>query len=170
MLAEMLAATYPDRISSIVICSSPTYLPLQSQQFLAFGMESWPAACRKLGSSGWAERLAAAPGTVASKGPEYVRQWADQVAISTGEDLAGYAELLCRLDSRPYLAKIKVPMLILAPTNSALVTRDSMEDLAAKAPTSTLKVIQSNGYEIYLDATEACQKAALEFLAGLGSE
>lgn len=61
-------------------------------------------------------------------------------------------------------------MLILAPTNSALVTRDSMEDLAAKVPTSTLKVIQSNGYEIYLDATEACQKAALEFLAGLGSE
>lgn len=169
MLAEMFAATYPDRVSSITVCSSPTHLPLEAQQFLAFGMESWPIACRKLGSRGWAERLAAAPGTVASDDPEYVKAWVDQVALSSGEGLAGYAELLCKLDARPCLTKIEVPMLILAPTNSALVTMESMENLAAQVPTSTLRPVESHGHEIYLDAAEACQQAVLDFLAGLPS-
>ena len=167
MLAEAFAATYADRVSSIIICSSPTHLPLQGQQFLAFGMESWPTACRELGSRGWAERLAAAPGTVSSADPSFIRWWIDQVAVSDGEGLAGYAEFLCTLNSQLYLPKIRAPMLILAPTNSALVTLESMKDLAAQVPTSILRTIDSRGHELYFEAAEECQKAVLDFLAGL---
>ena len=166
MLAEIFAATYPDRVASITICSSPTHLPLHAQHFLAFGLESWPAACRKLGSRGWAERLAAAPGTVASDDPEFLRQWVDQVAISSGEGLAGYAEFLSNLDARPYLPMVGVPTLILAPTNSAMVTLESMQELAAQVPKATLKVIKSQGHEIYIEAAQECQEALLVFLAG----
>lgn len=165
MLAEAFAATYPDRVSSVIVCSSPTYLPLAAQQFLAFGMDSWPDACRKLGSRKWAERLAASPGTLASTDPAYVKWWTDQVAISNGQGLAGYAEFLCQLDSRTFLDKIQAPMLILAPTNSAVVTVESMRELAAKVPTTKLQLIESRGHEIYFEAAEACQNSVLDFLS-----
>ncbi|KAF7553266.1 hypothetical protein G7Z17_g3763 [Cylindrodendrum hubeiense] len=164
MLAEAFAATYPDRVSSIIVCSSPTYLPLAAQEFFAFGMESWPDACRKLGSRKWAERLTASPGTLASSDPAYHKWWTDQVAISDGQGLAGYAEFLCTLDARPFLPMIQAPMLILAPTNSAVVSVESMRDLAEKVPTARLQLIESQGHEIYFEAAEACQSAVLAFL------
>lgn len=167
MLFEAFAATYPDYVLSLTVCSSPTYLPPSGQQFLAFGEISWPEACRKLGSRGWAERLTGAQGTVASNDKDYIRWWIDTVSISHGEGLAGYAEFLSNLDARPFLSQIKAPMLILAPNNSAMITMQAMEELAAAVPTATLVPIDAAGHEIYSGAAEACQKAVLEFLNNL---
>lgn len=167
MLAAIMAATYPERVSSVTICSSPTHLPLAAQQFLAFGMQSWPEACRQLGSRGWAERLAASNGTVSSSDPAFLSWWLDKIATSDGEGLAGYAEFLSKLDSRPYLARIQCPMLILAPTNSALVTLESMKEVAAIVPNASLRAITSRGHEIYVDEPEKCLASIKEFLAGI---
>lgn len=167
ILAEIFAATYPERVSSIIVCSSPTHIPEAGQNFLAFGMPSWPEACRQLGSRGWAERLAAAPGTLASPDPAYKKWWIDRVSESDGQGLAGYAEFLCQLDSRPYLSRIRAPMLILAPTNSAMMSVEAMQDLAAQVPTAKLQLISAEGHEIYCTAAEQCQTAVLDFLRGL---
>ncbi|KAJ9161966.1 Alpha/beta-hydrolase [Coniochaeta hoffmannii] len=167
MLAEIFAATHPGRVSTIMVCSSPTHLPEAGQRFLAFGEASWPQACRALGSRGWAERLAAADGTLASDDPAYKQWWIDRVSESSGEGLAGYAEFLSKLDSRPYLADIKAPMLILAPTNSAMMTVEAMRELAAMIPSAELQLIESKGHEIYCEQAEACQRAVLQFLERL---
>ncbi|CAK7207776.1 hypothetical protein SEUCBS139899_010589 [Sporothrix eucalyptigena] len=155
MLFEAFAAKYPDAVLSLTVCSSPTYLPATAQQFLAFGESSWPDACRKLGARGWAERLSGAQGTVGSTDADYVRWWIDTVSISHGEGLAGYAEFLGTLDARPSLSGIKAPMLILAPSNSAMVTVQAMDELAASLPTARLVVIDAAGHEIYYEAAEA---------------
>ncbi|KAJ2901606.1 hypothetical protein MKZ38_001626 [Zalerion maritima] len=167
MLAEIFAATHPDRVHSVVVCSSPTHLPLSAQQFLAFGMESWPEALRRLGSRGWAERLSGSSGTVGSDDAAYLAWWRDTVADSDAEGLARYAEFLGRLDSRPFLARIRAPMLILSPNNSALVSAQSMEDLAAQVPTARLEKIDSPGHEIYADAEDQCFAKIFEFLDSL---
>jgi pimeloyl-ACP methyl ester carboxylesterase len=167
MLAEIFAATHPDRVASIIVCSSPTYLPEAGQKFLAFGESSWPEACRTLGSRGWAERLASAKNTLGSSDPAYKQWFVDRVSESNGEGLAGYAEFLCKLDSRPYLKDVKAPMLILAPTNSAMLTVEAMREVAAQIPSAKLKLIESAGHEIYCEQAEACQGAVLEFLEGL---
>ncbi|UPL02384.1 hypothetical protein LCI18_013318 [Fusarium solani-melongenae] len=167
MLAEIFAATYPDRIHSVIICSSPTHLPQAAQKFLAFGKPSWPAACRELGSLGWAEQLAASSGTVSSSDPDYVKWWIDKVAVSDGEGLASYAEFLCKLDSRPYLSRIKVPMLILCSTNSAMVTVESMRELATQVPTARLEAIEAKGHEIYAEVADKCLDKVSEFLESL---
>lgn len=52
MLAEIFAATYAECVSSVIVCSSPMYLPQDAINFFAFGTESWPEACRQLGSRG----------------------------------------------------------------------------------------------------------------------
>lgn len=103
MVGEAFAAKHPDRLHSLVVCSSPTWLPPQALKLFAFGHESWPSACRQLGSRGWGAAFSRIPGTISIPDPDYVRWWIEQVGISSGEGLAGYAQFLSTLDARPFL-------------------------------------------------------------------
>ncbi|KAL1620814.1 hypothetical protein SLS56_009481 [Neofusicoccum ribis] len=167
MLAEALAAKHPERLLSITVCSSPTYLPAAAQQMLALGQESWPAACRTLGARGWAEALSRVPGTVANPDPGYVRWWLDQIGIQSGAGLAGYAEFLSTLDARPFLKGVKVPMLILAPAHSAATKLEEQKGIHEQVPGSRIVVVEGKGHEIFTEMAEECQQAVLTFLGGI---
>lgn len=60
------------------------------------------------------------PGTVSIPDPVCIQWWLDQVDLLSRAGLAGYVEFLSKADARPYLEKIQVPMLILAPARSAV--------------------------------------------------
>lgn len=185
MLAEALAARHPSRLLSITVCSSPTFLPLAAQHMFALGEESWPVACRKLGARGWAERLSQVPGTVSSPDPGYIKWWLEQISLQSGEGLAGYAEFLSTLDGRPFLKDIKVPMLILAPANSAATKVEEQRGIQEQVSGARLVVIEGKGHEIvslrspacdakltiqYTEMAEECQTAFLEFLLEVESQ
>lgn len=170
MVGEALAAKYPSRLHSLIICSSPTFLPPAALSMFAFGYSSWPEACRKMGSRGWAEALSELSGTVSVPEEGYVRWWIDQVALSTGDGLAGYADFLSSLDVRLLLENIKVPTLILAPAKSAATKLEEQEMVQKKIAGSKLVVIHGNGHEIYVEKAEDCQKAVLDFLHQLHME
>jgi len=169
MVGEALAARYPERLHSLITCSSPTHLPPPALALFSFGHSSWPEACRNLGSRGWGEALSQVPGTVSVPDPEYLKWWISQVAVSTGEGLAGYARFLSTLDSRPFLEQIKTPTLILAPANSAATKLDEQEMVHQKIKGSKLVVIHGKGHEIYVERPDDCQMALKEFLDGLES-
>ena len=63
IFAEALAAKHGDRLLSVTTCSTPLFLPVATQNSLAFGHGSWPAACWELGARGYAESAAKALGT-----------------------------------------------------------------------------------------------------------
>ena len=91
MLGEILAARFPDRVSSLTICSTPTHLSQAALNIFAFDKADWPTACRELGSRGWAEALSRIPGTIPISDPAYLPWYLDQISVSSGEGLAGYA-------------------------------------------------------------------------------
>lgn len=167
MVGEILAVKYPHRLHSLTICSSPTYLPPRALSLFAFGHSNWPTACRSLGSRGWAESLSRIPGTVQNTDPAYLKWWVDQVALSSGEGLAGYAGFLSELDARAYLPLIKIPMLILAPTNSAAVSMKDQEGIQAIVSGCQLIKIDGVGHEIYTEKPLECQRAFLNFLGNI---
>jgi pimeloyl-ACP methyl ester carboxylesterase len=167
MIGEAMAAKYPERLLSLTVCSSPAYLPPKAQQMLAFDKKSWPDACRELGSRGWAEELNNLSGTMSHPDPAYSQWWLDQVALSSGEGLAGYAEFLSTLDTRPFLKEIKIPMLILAPARSRLTSVEDQASLRDQVEGAKMVVIEGGGHEIYVDKPEECMEAFLEFLSGL---
>jgi pimeloyl-ACP methyl ester carboxylesterase len=168
MIGEALAAKYPERLHSLIVCSSPTYLPPKAQEMLAFGHKDWPTACRELGSRGWAEALNKVPGTMAHPDPGYTQWWLDQVAVSSGEGFAGYAEFLAKLDTRAFLKDIRVPMLILAPAKSAMTSVDDQTSLRdAIGGGAEMVVVEGRGHEIYIDRPGECQEALLKFLGSL---
>lgn len=167
ILGEILAAKYPDRILSLTVCSSPTYLPPEALRLFAFDKKDWPAACRELGSKGWTEALSRIPGTIPISDPGYLPWYLDRIALSNGEGLAQYADFLSKIDARPYVASIKVPTLILAPSESAAVKIEDQKLLAGTIKNSKLVPIEGGGHEIYVTRASKCQEAFLEFLGDL---
>jgi pimeloyl-ACP methyl ester carboxylesterase len=154
VVGSILAARYPERLHSLIICSSPSFVPPAALELFSFGHSSWPVACRKLGSRGWGEALSKVPGTVSVPDSEYVKWWIDQVSVSDGEGLASYAEFLSGLDARPYYQDIKVPMLILAPAQSAATKLEEQRGIQDQVKGSQLVVIEGNGHEIYVEKAE----------------
>ena len=116
------------------------------------------------------EALSKVPGTVSVRDPEYVKWWIDQVSVSAGEGLAGYAEFLSGLDARPYYQDIKVPMLILAPANSAATKLEEQMEIQKQVKGSQLVIIEGKGHEIYVEKAEECQLAVKHFLGSLKEE
>ncbi|OQV00571.1 hypothetical protein CLAIMM_06051 [Cladophialophora immunda] len=167
MVGEAFTCKHPERVQSLIICSSPTFLPPAALSLFAFGHKDWPTACRELGSRGWAEALSRVPGTVSVDDEKYLSWWIDQVAVSSAEGLAGYAKFLSTLDSREYLPHIKAPMLILAPANSAATKLEEQRGIQQTVKHAHLEVINGRGHEIYVEMPEACQQALLAFLSAL---
>ena len=167
MLGEILAARHPEKLLSLTVCSTPTHLPPAALKLFAFDKKDWPTACRELGSRGWTEALSRIPGTIPISDPEYLTWYMSQVAISEGEGLAQYAEFLSTLDARPFLDKIKVSVLILAPTQSAAVPVEEQKKLAERIGGSKLVLIEGGGHEIYVTQADKCQEQYLGFLGSV---
>lgn len=136
----------------------------EAQELLAFGHSSWPAACRALGSKGWAVEASKLLGTDKHLDRYYVRWWIEQVAVADGKGLGDHAEMLSKIDARDFIGEIKAPMLILAPSKSKMVPMSASKELQSIVPGSKLVVVEGNGHEIYVDQAEQCQKAFLQFL------
>ncbi|KAF2737921.1 alpha/beta-hydrolase [Polyplosphaeria fusca] len=168
MLGEILAAKYPERLHSLTVCSTPTHLPEPALKLFAFDKASWPTACRELGSRGWAEALSKIPGTIPVQDEAYLPWYLDQISISDGEGLAGYADFLSTLDARPYLGKIEVPTLILAPSQSAAARLEDQQRLTEEIRGARLEVVHGVGHEIYVTEPEKCQSAFLDFVTKTG--
>ena len=168
MLGEALAARFPQRLHSLIICSSPSYLPQSALDLFAFGHKDWPSAVLALGSRGWAVALSSVPGTVDSD-VEYTEWWRDQVARSTSLGLSGYARFLSTLDGRPFLPGIKIKTLILAPARSAATKLEEQRWIQSQIPGAELVVIEAPGHEIYVQNSRGCQQATLKFLGELNA-
>ncbi|KAJ5556347.1 hypothetical protein N7494_000262 [Penicillium frequentans] len=169
MLGQALAAKFPNRLYSLTIISSPSYLPPEALSLFSFGHSNWPEACRKLGSQGWGEHLARVPGTLSTKDPDYESWWISQISVSASDGLAGYAEFLSGLDIRHLLSKISVPMLILAPSESAATGLEEQLQIARQVRGSKLVVVHGAGHEIYVDKAEDCLNAVHSFFSDIDS-
>jgi len=171
-VGEAFAAKYPDRILSLITCSSPTYLPKEAVNHLFVnGEPSWPEAVIKLGAAGWAKAMSSKPGTLPTKmGPGYLDWWYQEADKIPREGLAGYVIFLTNLTSRPFLKDVKCPMLILAPTNSAAVPMAESEYVQSQIKGAKLIKIEGPGHEIYVESADAVLDATLEFLNGLKLE
>lgn len=164
---EFLAARNPGRLHSLTICSSPLYMPAAAQEMLAFGHESWAAACRELGSRGWGEQVLEVLGGDQNPDKNFLNWWLEQVSVPDGDGLGHHAELLCdpAFDARRIMKDIKVPMLMLTPGNSKLVNLLEQKQLKDSVEGAKMEVVNGVGHEIYIDRAEDCQEIFLTFLS-----
>ncbi|KAI0128552.1 Alpha/Beta hydrolase protein [Xylariales sp. AK1849] len=162
-VGHAFAAKYPQRLTALITCSSPTFLPRAAIELFSVGEASWPEAVIKHGARGWNERLAKNPGTL-PKDPAYLEWLLAEASKTHREGLAGYVIFLTHLTSRPFLRGIECPYLILAPTNSAAVPLSESRWVSKQVPGSRLVEIEAPGHEIFAEATDRCIDAVLDFL------
>lgn len=90
-----------------------------------------------------------------------------RMGLAVGAD--GFARqqtaIIGRIDSRPHLAAIKVPTLVLVGDRDALTPPDRSEEMAAAIPDARLVVIPECGHASTLEQPEAVNAALVEWLS-----
>ncbi|KAK4496060.1 hypothetical protein PRZ48_012039 [Zasmidium cellare] len=170
IFGDFLAARNPERLHSLTICGSPLAFGKAGQDLLSFGRSPITSAIRELGLRQWGDECFRVLGTGIGKGlpDEFKVWWLEQFCIPSVEGVCAYAEVICRkdFDANLVIDKIKVPMLLLSPSDSPLVNVDDQMRFA-NIVGGQLELIQTKSHEIYLDEAEVCQNRYLKFLESL---
>jgi len=74
--------------------------------------------------------------------------------------------IIGRIDSRPHLAKIACPTLVLAAREDAIMPLEVMQEIADAVPASRLVVVEASGHMATLEQPEAVTAALREWLTG----
>jgi pimeloyl-ACP methyl ester carboxylesterase len=92
-----------------------------------------------------------------------------QVRMGLTVDAAGFVRqqtaIIGRIDSRPHLADIRVPTLVLVGDKDALTPPDRSEEMAAAIPGARLVVVLKCGHASTLEQPETVNAALVEWLA-----
>lgn len=169
ILGIAFATRWPERFKSLTLCATPTAIRPHIQRLFAVGHADWYTALGKLGAAGWAKALMGQGGGL---GVAKVNQAKiDWIINEWGKTRTHVLQGLCRLvpsvDVEPILEQVKVPTLVLAPSQSPLSPLTEQVMIRDKIPGAKIAVIDGHGHEIYLDRAEDCTTALLSFLQSL---
>ncbi len=79
-----------------------------------------------------------------------------EMALGTGKDafLRQERAIIGRIDSRPHLAKIRCPTLVVAARNDQLMPLELLEELAAGIPGAKLAIVEDSGHMASIEQPE----------------
>jgi pimeloyl-ACP methyl ester carboxylesterase len=168
-LGAVLAATHPERVQSLVLCSSP---PRGNPKTLASwarpGFRDGPSAVMALGS--WiyaltAPAYAAGPQGRARHSPESIYR-AQQMALTPAHVLAAYMRMVARpeFDLAPLLPRIQAPALVLSAPDNPHAPLAQQSAMGARIPDCRQVVIEGDSYLIAYDQPERCAAEVLRFV------
>lgn len=155
----------PERIIKLALLSTTARpaTPERTAQHLAY--------LARAQSLGLAEVLAKAKGSSlhpAHRDDPFVRSTNRRMALTVGLDaLARQTEaIITRPDSRPNLASITVPTLVLVGDSDPLTTPAEAEEMAAAIPDARLVVVPECGHSATIEQPDAVNQALIEWIAG----
>ena len=89
-----------------------------------------------------------------------------EMALSTGKEAFARQEhaIIGRIDSRPHLAQIRCPALVVAARHDAIMPVPLLEELAAGIPGARLEIVEDSGHMAPLEQPERVCELLLEWL------
>ncbi len=162
IIGLLLAAAYPERIASLVLCNTPTRISDEIRGIYALGQESTAAAIRAHGTGGWCRqtlgyRLDLDHSSAA------LQEWVIAEMDKTRPDIAASLhECFESVDLRPILPGIRPPVLLLSGDKSRIAS-EQQKILAASLPCGRLELFAGYGHGVNLLQPERCARAALDF-------
>ncbi|MBA2524073.1 MAG: adenylate/guanylate cyclase domain-containing protein [Solirubrobacterales bacterium] len=173
MLAVMFAASYPDRVSHLIllhgmarVTSAPGYEwpwseEVRERDFLAPTIARWGS-----GDTG----AVLAP-MLSGRDPSFVDWWArwERLSASPGT-MSKLSRLISRMDVRSILPRVQAPTLILDRPRAAQVNSKHSEYLAEHIPGAIFRSLPGRDAISFGDGIEAYLEAVEEFTMGTVSE
>jgi pimeloyl-ACP methyl ester carboxylesterase len=159
-------------------------LLISSQAFkdmVRLGRPTWMDAIRELGWAGWQanvplsnlgtnEKVKDTNAIGRGSGPEYDKWYRLQQKRHPTEGMALYAEFIQTVDVRGLLEEIKVPTLLVAPTQSFASPRDLNEEMGRRIPNCQLEWVDGLGHMTWVDKPEEVASIVLKFVAEIAKQ
>ena len=162
IIGLLLAAAYPERIASLVLCNTPTQISDEIKGIYALGQESTGAAIRAYGTGEWCRRTLGYR-LDTEHAPERLREWCIAEMGKTRPDIAAALhECFEAIDTKPLLPAIKAPVLLLSGDKSRIAS-EQQQILAASLPRGRLELFAGYGHGVNLLQPEHCARTALDF-------
>jgi len=139
------------------------------------GRPTWMDAIRELGWAGWQQKVPLSNLGTNDKvkntndigrqsGPAYHKWQFQQQKKHPTEGMALYAEFIQTVDVRGILEKVKVPTLLVAPTQSFASPRELNEEMAKRIPDCKLEWVDGVGHMTWIDEPEQVTNIVLKFV------
>lgn len=161
-LALELAYRYPERVRhAAALCTSAYFGGVEPNRERA-------ALVRREGSGsqvvGLAERWFSADSRATK--PQLVAQFEQMVAATSTEGYAQVVDTLGTYDARPYLADIRVPVLVVSGDEDPGTTPAAGADIAAGVPGATQIVFADSAHQAAAEHPEQAATALITFFSG----
>lgn len=158
----LLAAQYPGRIKSLVLCNTPSRISDEIRRIYALGHADVGAAIRALGTGEWCRRTLPYRLDVAHAGAELCDWVVSEMDRTRPEAAAALHECFESVDTMPLLARVQAPALLLSGDQSRIASGQQRR-LAETLPRGRLELFAGYGHGINLIQPERCAQAALDF-------
>lgn len=165
ILGMALAAEHPERVRTLSLVAAPVFINADTQKTFAFGHPTWQEALARMGSRGWAEAANAATRFPPETDPGLLRWYADAMGEAAVEVLIAMSRLASRVDARPYLPRITLPVLGLYPASPPVTIQEQEQLLRAGLPHLRIVHVPSRHHAIQSIAPAACATQVLHFAA-----
>jgi 3-oxoadipate enol-lactonase len=162
IIGLLLAAAQPERFASLVLCNTPTRIPDEIKGVYALDRESTAAAIRAHRVGEWCRQTLGYRLDV-EYASEALREWCIAEMDKTRPDIAAALhECFEKIDTKPLLAKIAAPVLLLSGDKSRIAS-EQQKILADTLPNGRLELFAGYGHGVNLLQPERCARAALTF-------
>jgi len=162
IIGLLLAASYPERIASLLLCNTPTRISDEIKGIYSLDRESTAAAIRAYGVGEWCRQTLGYRLDV-EHASEPLREWCIAEMDKTRPDVAAALhECFEAIDVKPILADIKAPVLLLSGDKSRIAS-EQQKILAVALPRGRLELFTGYGHGVNLLQPERCARSALDF-------
>jgi pimeloyl-ACP methyl ester carboxylesterase len=162
IIGVLLAAAHPERIASLVLCNTPGRIPDEIKRIYALDRENASAAMRAYGVGEWCRRTLGYRLDVERADPllcEWVIAEMDRTPPAVAAALHDCFEAI---DTRPLLAGIDAPVLLLSGDQSRIAS-EQQRAFVELLPHGRLELFAGVGHGVNLLQPERCARASLDF-------
>src|SRR3954454_14616848 len=162
IIGVLLAASYPGRIASLVLCNTPGRISDEIKRIYALDKESASAAMRAYGVGEWCRQTLGYRLDLERADPR-LQDWVVAEMDRTRADIAAAMhDCFEAVDTTPLLAGISVPVLLLCGDQSRIAAAQQRA-LAERLPQARLDLVEGYGHGVNLLLPERCARASLDF-------
>jgi 3-oxoadipate enol-lactonase len=168
IIGLMAAALHPERIRTLCVMSSPPYQLHDTSTALSFGYSSAAEALAKMGVAAWSKGVNSANRFPPDTDTGLQEWYAAEMGKNKVESLIATQRVLGNAearDTRPFLPRIKAPVLGLYSSGAPTVTPEMERVMLDLVPTMRIVHVPVKGHMIWMVEPAACAAHMLHFMS-----